>query len=100
MRVVGGHVGAHGSTEQFASIGDARSVAALLLAAKVADYLGITLEDGELQGAVSTLIEQSKHQGVPRNYDEVAGQVIAATRTYRQSKDSPPVIETDGSATQ
>lgn len=98
MRVDGGRVGPSGSTEQFASAGEARSVAALLLAAKIAEHLGITLEDGELDGTVQVLIEQSKHQGAPRSYDEVAGQMLAATRAYQKSRHSPPVVEIDGSA--
>lgn len=99
MRVIGGHVGEHGTTEQFASAGDARSIAALLLGAKVAVTLGVELEPGELQGTIEVLIEQSKHQGAPRDYDEVAAQMIAATRAYQHSRHSAPVIETDGSPT-
>lgn len=98
MKVDGGRMGPPSSTEQFATAGDARSIAALLLGAKVAVKLGVELEPGELQGTIAILIEQSKHQGAPRDYDEVAGQMLAATRTYQNSKESPPVIEIDGSA--
>lgn len=100
MRVDGGRVGPPSSTEQFASAGDARSIAALVLGAKVAVTLGVTLDPGELQGTVNALIERSKKQAAPRDYDEVAEQMINAYRAYLNSKGDPTVIETDGSAVQ
>lgn len=98
MKVNGGRMGPPSSTEQFASAGDARSIAALLLGAKVAVVLGITLEPGELQGTIEVLIEQSRRAPAPRDYDEVAAQMIAATRAYQNSRGGPTVVETDGSA--
>lgn len=77
---------ANGRPTMMASAGEARSIAALLLAAKVAEKLGIRLDDGELQGSVEVLIEQVEGQPAPRDYDEVAHQALDAVAEYGRRK--------------
>lgn len=68
------------------SAGDARSLAALFLAAKIAHHIGLKLEDGELQGAVATLIGQVGDKPVPTDFDAVAQYALDATADFQRHR--------------
>jgi hypothetical protein len=74
--------------EQMASPGDARSIAALFLAAGA--------RPDEIDGAVQVLIELVKGQEGPRTYQAVAEQPIKALQEYRKrlhdSIDEPIIL--------
>lgn len=82
------------------SAGDARSLAALFLAAKIAHHIGLKLDDGELQGAVETLIGQVGDKPVPTDFDQVAQFALDATAEFQKHRhfDVPdgPVVMRDG----
>jgi hypothetical protein len=95
MRVVEqGTPSAGGRPAGVASAGEARSIAALLLAAKIAERLGVRLDDGELQGSVDVLIEQVQGLPAPRDYDEVARQAMNAVAEY--GRRTHGVVDADG----
>lgn len=101
MRVDGGRATGDVPTAM-PSAGDARSLAALFLAAKIAHHIGLKLEDGELQGAVQTLIGQVGDKPVPTNFDEVAQYALDATNEYQRHRhydvpDEPVVIRNGAS---
>lgn len=71
--------------ERRASPAEARSVAALFLAAGA--------QPDEIDGAVNTLIKLSEKQTMPpTTYAEIAQQAIDALQQYRQEQ-SPSVVE-------
>jgi hypothetical protein len=90
MRVDGGR--ANGEVpERMAGPGEARSVAALFLAAGAAP--------DEIDGAVQVLIEQIKNQSAPTSYAAVAQQPIDAIAEYRhrqQGLRDQPIILRNG----
>jgi len=84
MRVDGGR--ATGESPRLPSAGDARSLGALFLAAKIANHLGLTIEDGELQGAIETLIAQVGDKPVPTNFDQLVRNAMDATAAYQDTR--------------
>lgn len=71
--------------ERMAGPGEARSIAALFLAAGAAP--------NEIDGAVQVQIEQSVGRMAPRSYEEVAQSVLDALKEYRNRvRDSIPEI--------
>lgn len=99
MRVDGGRINGD-VPAAMPSAGDARSLAALFLAAKIAHHIGLTLEDGELQGAVENLIKQVGDKPVPTNFDQVAQYALDATAEFQKRRhfDVPdePVVMRNG----
>lgn len=67
--------------ERMASPGEARSIAALFLAAGA--------RPDEIDGAVQTLIDQTRTRSIPpTTYAETAQQVIDALSAYRKTSDA------------
>jgi hypothetical protein len=87
MKVNGGRVDGE-VPERRAGPGEARSVAALFLAAGAAP--------DEIDGAVQVLIEMTQRMNVPQSYAEVAQQPIDAITEYRRRqqglREAPVVI--------
>lgn len=87
MRVDGGRASGE-VPDRMAGPGEARSVAALFLAAGAAP--------DEIDGAVQVLIEQIKNQAAPTSYAAVAQQPIDAITEYRRRqqglRDEPVVM--------
>ena len=98
MKVDGGKV--VGEAPRMPSAGDARSLGALFLAAKIANHLGLVIEDGELQGAIETLIVQVGDKPVPTNFDQLVRSALDATATYQETRHThapdEPVIMRNG----
>lgn len=77
------------------SAGDARSLAALIFTATLADELGIHLRPGQLQGAVETLIAQSVSRPIPSDFDAIVEQNLSAVIGYRRGEGFFPINQAD-----